>query len=143
MEKPYDKKNNQHYDKVAIKQKKSKLSTMEDEYVRDQETDFITNIIKNDKKKLNILDIGCGNGYTLVQISRLSKNFLIHGMDNNDSLYKIAHKRLILTHHKNLNMGDYLIDDREANGSDKFTGEHIHFRTNRFPNWKSVLEYLL
>ena len=94
MKKSYDKKNNQHYDKVAIKQKKSKLSTMEDEYVRDQETDFIINIIKNDKKKLNILDIGCGNGYTLAQITRLSKNFLIHGMDNNDSLYEIAHKRL-------------------------------------------------
>ena len=58
-------------------------------------------------------------------------------------LNELAHKRLILTHHKNLNMGDYLIDDRKANGSDKFTGEHIHFGTNRFPNWQSVLEYLL
>ena len=94
MKKSYDKKINQHYDKVAIKQKKSKLSAIDDEYIRDQETDFIINIIKNDKKKLNILDIGCGNGYTLAQITRLSKNFLIHGMDNNDSLYKIAHKRL-------------------------------------------------
>ena len=26
-----------------------------------------------------------------------------------------AHKRLILSHHKNLNRGDYLIDDRTAN----------------------------
>ena len=31
-----------------------------------------------------------------------------------------AHKRLILTHHKNLNHGDYLIDDREKNVSAKY-----------------------
>ena len=54
-----------------------------------------------------------------------------------------AHKRLILSHHKNLNRGDYLIDDRTANGAGEFQGEHIHFRTEKFPDWKSVLEYLL
>ena len=54
-----------------------------------------------------------------------------------------AYKRLILSHHKNLNSGDYLIDDRLKNGVDKFTGEHIHFGTDKFPNWKSVCEYLL
>ena len=54
-----------------------------------------------------------------------------------------AHKRLILTHNKHLNIGDYLIDDRLANGADKFRGEHIHFGTNKFPDWKSVSEYLL
>lgn len=55
----------------------------------------------------------------------------------------LAHKRLILSHHKNLNAGDYLIDDRLKNGADKFMGEHIHFGTERFPDWKSVREYLL
>ena len=54
-----------------------------------------------------------------------------------------AHKRLILSHHKNLNRGDYLIDDRTANGAGEFQGEHIHFRTEKVPDWKSVLEYLL
>jgi 5'-nucleotidase len=54
-----------------------------------------------------------------------------------------AYKRLILTHHKNLNAGDYLIDDRTKNGVDKFNGEHIHFGTERFPDWKSVTTYLL
>ncbi len=29
-----------------------------------------------------------------------------------------AHKRLILTHHKNLNVGDFLVDDRMKNGVD-------------------------
>jgi len=31
-----------------------------------------------------------------------------------------GYKRLILSHHKNLNAGDYLIDDRTKNGADKF-----------------------
>jgi 5'(3')-deoxyribonucleotidase len=54
-----------------------------------------------------------------------------------------AYKRLILTHHKNLNRGDYLIDDRTKNGVDRFQGEHIHFGTAQFPNWEAVLAYLL
>jgi len=54
-----------------------------------------------------------------------------------------AYKRLILSHHKNLNAGDYLIDDRLKNGADRFAGEHIHFKTDEFPDWKSVCDYLL
>ena len=53
-----------------------------------------------------------------------------------------ALKRLILTHHKNLNMGDYLIDDRLKRGADSFAGEHIHFGTEKFPDWASVMKYL-
>ena len=54
-----------------------------------------------------------------------------------------AHKRLILSHNKNLNVGDYLIDDRLKNGANEFLGEHIHFGSERFPDWDSVLSYLL
>ena len=54
-----------------------------------------------------------------------------------------AFKKLILSHNKGLLLGDYLIDDRIANGVDGFKGEHIHFGTDQFPDWKSVLEYLL
>jgi len=53
-----------------------------------------------------------------------------------------ARKRLILTHHKNLNVGNFLIDDRTKNGVDRFAGEHIHFGTAHFPNWNAVLVYL-
>ena len=55
----------------------------------------------------------------------------------------VAYKRLILSHHKNLNHGHYLIDDRLANGANLFKGEHIHFGSDKFPNWKSVCSYLL
>jgi 5'-nucleotidase len=59
-------------------------------------------------------------------------------------LGKEAYKRLILSHHKHLNMGDYLIDDRDAhNGADKFTGELIHFGSVKFPGWDSVIQYLI
>ena len=53
-----------------------------------------------------------------------------------------AHKRLIMSHHKNLNQGDYLIDDRLKNGADKFQGEHIYFGQDKFLTWNEVVEYL-
>lgn len=54
-----------------------------------------------------------------------------------------AHKRLILSHNKHLNVGDFLIDDRTANGADKFKGEHIHFLNGNFKNWDDVLRYII
>lgn len=54
-----------------------------------------------------------------------------------------AYKRLILSHHKNLNIGDYLIDDRIVNGASSFKGELIVFGSEKFPDWKSVLSYIL
>lgn len=53
-----------------------------------------------------------------------------------------AHKRLILSNHKNLLCGDVLIDDRTANGAGEFDGELIQFGTNKYPDWKTVLKYL-
>jgi 5'(3')-deoxyribonucleotidase len=54
-----------------------------------------------------------------------------------------AYKRLILTHHKNLNKGHFLIDDRLKNGAAEFDGEHIHFGTEKFQDWKKVMEYII
>jgi len=48
----------------------------------------------------------------------------------------------MLSHHKNLHLGDYLVDDRTKNGADKFPGEHIHFGTARFSDWSAVVSYL-
>jgi 5'-nucleotidase len=53
-----------------------------------------------------------------------------------------AYKRLILSHHKNLHIGDFLVDDRTKNGAESFSGELIHFKTEQFPDWNSVVEYL-
>jgi len=61
------------------------------------------------------------------------------GVDENGPAYK----RLILSHRKNLNKGHFLIDDRVKNGAAEFEGEHIHFGTPAFPDWKAVMEYLV
>ena len=55
-----------------------------------------------------------------------------------------ADKRLILTHRKDLCIGDYLIDDRLKNGSENFKGIHLHFgKVSPFygslRNWKDVI----
>ncbi|MGV8964385.1 MAG: 5' nucleotidase, NT5C type [Candidatus Saccharimonadaceae bacterium] len=54
-----------------------------------------------------------------------------------------AYKRLIISHHKNMNKGHYLIDDREKNGAAAFDGELIRFGSEKFKDWQAVLEYLL
>ena len=59
-------------------------------------------------------------------------------------LGKKAHKRLILTHNKGLIKGDYLIDDRKANGVGDFInngGKWVQFASENFPDWKITLEH--
>jgi len=55
---------------------------------------------------------------------------------------KLIRKRLILCHHKQLLIGDYLIDDNQWNGASEFQGKWIHFGSQEFPDWKTVLNYL-
>ena len=54
----------------------------------------------------------------------------------------VAYKRLILSHHKHLNSGAILIDDRKKNGADKFEGRLIRFGKKRYPDWKAVRKEL-
>ena len=55
----------------------------------------------------------------------------------------IFHKRLIITHRKDLLEGDYLIDDRDKNGAAEFKGEFIKYGSQQFPDWDAILKYLL
>lgn len=50
--------------------------------------------------------------------------------------------RLILSQRKDLSIGDYLIDDTTRNGAGEFTGDRIHYGTEKYPTWKEVSEYL-
>ncbi len=52
-----------------------------------------------------------------------------------------AYKRLILSHHKNLNKGDYLIDDCGRNGTREFEGEWIQIGKPPYENWEKILAY--
>lgn len=54
----------------------------------------------------------------------------------------VFHKKMVITHRKELCQGDYLIDDRSKNGTSEFRGKWIEFGSQRFPDWDSVVEYL-
>lgn len=52
-----------------------------------------------------------------------------------------AHKRLIISHRKDLNLGDFLIDDRTKNGAGEFNGKLILYGSEEFPDWKAIEEH--
>ena len=56
-------------------------------------------------------------------------------------------KRLIISHHKDFNKGDYLIDDRPKNGAKQFEGEWLWFwnpeeNKGKYKSWREVIAYL-
>ncbi len=60
------------------------------------------------------------------------------GADEDSPVYK----RLILSHHKDLNRGDFLIDDNAVHGAAEFQGEWVRFGSPEFPDWDAVLAHL-
>ena len=57
----------------------------------------------------------------------------------------VGYKRRILSHHKNINHGNYLIDERIKNGVLGFQEKNLHFGAEEggFPDWKTVTAYLI
>lgn len=51
-------------------------------------------------------------------------------------------KRLIISHNKHLNKGDFLIDDNTYNGASNFQGKLIRYGSDEFKDWDKILEYL-
>lgn len=52
-------------------------------------------------------------------------------------------KRLIISLDKSLLRGEILIDDwNTGRGQDNFQGELIHYGSEKFPDWTSVMDYL-
>lgn len=67
-----------------------------------------------------------------------------------DHFGKMFHKKMFITHRKDLLMGDYLIDDRLRNGAGEFKGELLRFgysyeekKMNEYPTWEAILNKLL
>ena len=62
-------------------------------------------------------------------------------------LGEVAKKRLILSHNKNLNSGDFLIDDRDVNGAGEWGEKLLRFGFDEnqepfdYPNWDSIIEF--
>jgi len=59
-------------------------------------------------------------------------------------------KKMVITHRKDLLLGDYLIDDRNANGAAEFSGELLSFgcayekkEWNEYRTWEDILKKLL
>lgn len=55
----------------------------------------------------------------------------------------LFYKKMCITHLKGMLIGDYIIDDRKANGVEHFKGEHIHFGSDECTDWDAVLKHLL
>jgi 5'(3')-deoxyribonucleotidase len=52
-------------------------------------------------------------------------------------------ERLILCPDKSLVKGDFLVDDWDHNGQADFEGKFLKFKTDKWPNWEVVKNYLL
>ncbi|MFT5115355.1 MAG: SAM-dependent methyltransferase [Parasphingorhabdus sp.] len=96
----YDEVIKQHYDKVANAEKDAPSSTMADAYIRQQETEFILRRIndylaKNARQPeaVKIMDVGCGNGYSLEVLQKEFPTAQICGLEYTDSLREVAVKR--------------------------------------------------
>ena len=55
---------------------------------------------------------------------------------------KQIRKRLILSHRKDLLIGDVLIDDNPWNGAKDFNGTWLHYGSNAYPDWNSIMLYI-
>ena len=87
-----------HYKIQAEKHKDLPTSTMEDVIIRQKEIDSIFSFFNlRDVSKINnkVLEIGCGNGYTLEQLATSYPNTVFHGLDFSHDLLNIAGKRKI------------------------------------------------
>lgn len=51
-------------------------------------------------------------------------------------------KKMIIAGDKSLLRGDILIDDQNNANQENFKGEWIHFGSEKFPDWKSIMSYL-
>ena len=64
-----------------------------------------------------------------------------------DGKNSIFYKKVILSHHKDFEYGPdrYLIDDRKKNGAEVWDlhGRLINFGNEQFPDWESVVKFLI
>lgn len=86
----------EHYKVQAAKHKDSALSTMEDPITRQKEVAIIQSFFKLPAVRNNckeVLEIGCGNAYTLNILTPLFDNYNFTGLDFSEDLLTIARSR--------------------------------------------------
>jgi ubiquinone/menaquinone biosynthesis C-methylase UbiE len=88
-----------HYRDQAERFSASPKLSMEDEIVRDKEVElilsFVTLMARAKPGPLNILDLGCGNGWTLDVLARRQPDHAYWGVDFTEELVSIAAARAL------------------------------------------------
>lgn len=102
MKNDYEDKVMDHYTKVAQTVGLASSCTMEDEYIRAGETRAILSLVetaaRNIPGRLRVLDVGCGNGYTLRTLAEQIRNVGLEdrvelmGIEKNPDLLQLARK---------------------------------------------------
>lgn len=102
MEKEYDETIDQHYKDVAKEHGLSPTSTMADEITRARETEAISQFVgaslrlrkaENPSEQATIMDVGCGNGYTLEQLANQYPDQNYVGIEKSNELRELASSR--------------------------------------------------
>jgi len=87
----------QHYREVAEKYGDSSRSSMEDDFVRGKEIEWIENTLRvlqeSHPASLNVLDLGCGNGFVLQLLAKTHPSCHFWGVDFSEDLLSIARDR--------------------------------------------------
>lgn len=116
----YDQTITAHYKAVAQDHGLSPLSTMADEITREIETEAIKTLVGDvvgelafarPDEKLKILDVGCGNGFTLSCLAEHFPNHAYFGIEKSDDLRRLAESRFEGNHRVKILGGD--IRDRD------------------------------
>ena len=91
-----------HYKNVAKNHQLSKQSSIQDPFIRDVETKFVIDFLKDELNKnkeksgpFKVLDAGCGNGYLLSQIRKKFKDIKLYGIEFSPDLLKLGKSRKI------------------------------------------------
>lgn len=128
MNKEYDEIISQHYKNIAKEQGLLSTSTMSDEMTRDMETEAILHFVDESlryyreigfKNQITIMDVGCGNGYTLDQLAKKYPNCSFVGVEKSDELRGLAVSRF----HKKDNVKILEGDLRDSNFSNGITAD--------------------
>jgi SAM-dependent methyltransferase len=126
MKKGYDSIIEKHYQDVADEHGLSPASTMADEITRQTETDAIVWFVGECIRKRNaegisapatILDVGCGNGFTLqVLLNRFNQQKFV-GVEKSKSLRALAESRFVGIENVEIRSGDIREKSFLAQGS--------------------------
>jgi len=109
MNRNYQQEIEEHYKKEAAEHGLDPLSTMPDIGKRELEIESIMKVIKyiidiKSKEDIHILDLGCGNGFTLEKVRKKYPSVILSGLDITQEMVDLANSRKIKS--CKLNQGD-------------------------------------